>query len=129
MLSAGLSAGPPPAVSLARKLSICLQMGCFYHSSQTDSEWNNDALLTKQFLCVKPSFLRVFSPPSPQWVSFVWRPTFCCFFHILKAPYFSTKGACGAAFIGEARFDTYADHNCDRRFVMWWLRVVSGPSE
>lgn len=63
MLSAGLSASPPPAVSLARKLSICLQMGCFYHSSQTDSQWNNDALLTKQFLYVKPSFLRVFHPP------------------------------------------------------------------
>lgn len=66
MLSAGLSAVPPPTVSLARKLSICLQMGCFYHSSQTDSEWNNDALLTKQFLCVKPSFLRFFFPPVPS---------------------------------------------------------------
>lgn len=113
------SASPPPAAPLSTEPSICLQMGCFSHSSQTDSERNNDALLTKQFLCVKPSSLRFppppLQPPSPQWVSFVWRPTFCCFFPILKAPYFSTKGARGAAFICEARCDTDADHRCDRR--------------
>lgn len=110
------STSPPPAAPLAGEPSICLQMGCFSHSSQTDSERNNDALLTKQFLCVKPSSLRFPPPlPGPQWVSFVWRPTFCCFFPVLKAPYFSTKGARGAAFICEARCDTDADHRCDRR--------------
>lgn len=59
------STSPPPAAPLAGEPSICLQMGCFSHSSQTDSERNNDALLTKQFLCVKPSSLR-FPPPPPR---------------------------------------------------------------